>query len=80
MGLSSFGSDVSTIKLIIMKFSKDICDPQRMNPNDFGDSLTFCLAPSSFDFVLNTVSQYLNLTLSIVLLLSSPHTSDKRWS
>lgn len=43
-----------------MKFGADIYGPQRMKPNDFGDTLTSPLAPASQSFHLRCeISQHL---------------------
>lgn len=37
--------EIKTSGWINIKFDRDINGPQRLNPNDFGDPLTFLLAP-----------------------------------
>ncbi len=57
-----FGPNISTtIGWIVIKFCTDVHGSQRMNPTDFGDPLTFSLAPpAGQSFHLSCeISQYL---------------------
>ncbi len=54
-----FQTEVSTVGWIAMEFCTDIHGFQRMNPNDFGDPLTFPLAPP-FVFLSEMSQQPLN--------------------
>lgn len=45
-----------------MKFGTDIYGPQRINPRNFGDSLTFPLGPTegqSFHFIMWNISTFI---------------------
>ncbi len=50
--------------LIIMKFCTGIHGPQRMNPTDLGDSLTFHVAPPAGQQVYTYPVKYLNMQLT----------------
>ncbi len=65
-----FGPDwtISTIRLATIKLCTDIYDPQRMNPADFGDPLTFPLAPpAGQSFYLSSKTKGIPVSLSCTL-------------